>query len=49
MRHRYDAALDHNVVVSKTGHSRCHENAIAYEGRGAETGATLYPYEIAVG
>ena len=47
--HRNEPALDQNVVVGETGHRRCHENTIAYEGRGAETGATLYPDEIAVG
>src|SRR5262249_29742896 len=47
--HRKEAALDHNVVVGETGQYRRHENAIAQEGRGAETGATLYPNEIAVG
>src|SRR6266566_8374778 len=47
--HRNEAALDLNVVVGETSQRRCHENAIAYEGRGSETGATLYPDEIAVG
>src|SRR6516225_9274906 len=46
--HWKDAALDHNVVVGETGQCRRHEHAIAQEGRGAETGATLYPDEIAV-
>ena len=47
--HRNEPALDQNILVGETGQRRCHENAIAYEGRGAETGTTLYPDEIAVG
>ena len=49
MRHRNEAAFDQNVAVGETGQHRCHENAIAYDGRGAETGATLHHDEIAVG